>query len=415
MKPTAPTQPPLPLETLSPLMGKDELNLAEFPLTKLGKRDKRDILTYEDWVPGKHRKPQHIAWTVRGAAGLGLPHEAGDQVVLALLYLCFQQKPPTRKVEFSLYELLKITGVDPQGKHTFDRLTLILRQLAGVTIESHQAFHDRDAKRRVSLKSFHLIEELWLRKFEGDREVLANENNQGYIIWSQEIWKSLRSGYIKNLDLRFYFALPSPLSRRLYRFADRRLRHQAQFEIDVFQLAGRLGMARYSKPSETYRKLKPGIDQLVEAGYLASGERVKQQKYTRVRLVRATEQKKHHQAKVNAELVQVEQIRRARGKGEEAAKLDRLLKQQLKSNLTGANFSLLGQVYVLSVEDDGSRRTGPPMAATTSSTITVGSANRFALQRVETELAEEMRTTLSELLNQESIQLHFERLNFTAE
>ena len=404
MRPTAQTQQPLPLETLSPLVGKDELNLAEFPLTKLGKRDKRDVLTYKGWLPSKDGKSRPIAWTVRGAAGLGLPHEWGDQVMLALLYLCFQQQPPTRKVEFSLYELLKITGVDPQGKHTFDRLTNVLRQLAGITIESHKSFHDREAKARISLKSFHLIETLWLRKHEGDEKILASEKNQGYILWSQEIWKSLRSGYIKNLDLNFYYGLPSPLSRRLYRFADRRLRHQEQFEIDVVQLARRLGMAYYNKPSENYRKLKPGIDQLIEAGYLASAERIKYPGYTRVRLVRATKQKMEHKARVNAELVQVEQIRRERGSGEQVAQLDRQLKQELQPKLTKANSTVLGQVYLLSFE-----------GGETGFTLTVGSANDFALQRVETELAGEMRTTLSDLLNQASIGLRFERLNFAAE
>jgi hypothetical protein len=31
------------------LSGKDEMNLAEFPLTKLGSRDQRDVLIYEGW------------------------------------------------------------------------------------------------------------------------------------------------------------------------------------------------------------------------------------------------------------------------------------------------------------------------------------------------------------------------------
>lgn len=66
-------------------VGKDEMNLAEFPLTKLGTRDKRDVLVYEGWHLDEGRGPCRQVWTVRGAAGLGLPNELGDRVVLALI------------------------------------------------------------------------------------------------------------------------------------------------------------------------------------------------------------------------------------------------------------------------------------------------------------------------------------------
>jgi hypothetical protein len=60
--------------TAQPLpTGRDEMNLAEFPVTKLGSRDQREVLTYEGWAVGADKKPYRQAWTVRGATGLGLP------------------------------------------------------------------------------------------------------------------------------------------------------------------------------------------------------------------------------------------------------------------------------------------------------------------------------------------------------
>ena len=61
------------------------------------------------------KRPCRQAWTVRGATGLGLPNEFGDRVMLALIYLTFQQGLPKPKVEFSRYQLLKLVGHADHG------------------------------------------------------------------------------------------------------------------------------------------------------------------------------------------------------------------------------------------------------------------------------------------------------------
>jgi len=228
-----PCEPPI-------LLGKDEMNLAEFPLTKLGSRDTRDVLEFTSYALDHHKRPYQQQWIVRGATGLGLPNELGDRVIPALISLNAQQKFTSRKVYFSKYQLLRLMKLDPEGQNS-EVLELALKQLAGITIESKRAFYDKDKQKRLtSLEAFHLIEKLWFRKHETDKTVLRAETAQGYIVWGSEIWNSLRAGYIKNLDLDFYYSLPSPLARRLYRFLDKRMHYTDTVELDIFELSGRL-------------------------------------------------------------------------------------------------------------------------------------------------------------------------------
>ena len=274
----------------SHLVGKDEMNLAEFPLTRLGTRDKRDVLTYEGWMMDARKGAIRQKWTVRGAAGLGLPNEFGDRVMLALMALTFEQGLVTPKVEFSRYNLLKIIGIQGMGSSEYALLEKTLLQMAGMTIESEQAFYDKTRDKRLSTKkAFHLLEKLWLRKQEAEEYDAVGESTEsanGFVVWGREFWDSLRSGYIKNLDLDFYYGLSTPLARRLYRFLDKRMHHKRVIEIDIFDLSSRLGQVPYRRPSEAFRKMKPSIDELITQNYLATVELVKHNTYTRIRFNR---------------------------------------------------------------------------------------------------------------------------------
>lgn len=376
------------------LGGKDEMNLAEFPLTKLGSRDQRDVLIYEGWGIDAQKRPLHQRWTVRGATGLGIPSELGDRVLLALFALNFQQDQRSRKVRFSRYQLLKLMQLDPEGKNCAN-LEHVLRQLTGITIESERAFFNKaQNKRLVSREAFHLIEKLWLRKYEIDHQVLADESTQGYIIWGKEIWDSLQAGYIKNIDLAFYYNLSSPLTRRLYRFLDKRMYYQDRTEIDVFELTGRLGQTPYSKPSEAFRKLKPAITQLIDAGFLVSGETVKKGKYTRVRFIKATMQtRQQHQAQQEQQAEKAQQLawlheHYQTTPAEQA--LEAQLYEQLKPMTNPSGYMMLTQCRLLSLRGD---------------TAIIGCPNTIVQEWVQKHLSGALRQVLAELVPERQLKL----------
>lgn len=347
-------QPPLLTESpMATVSGKDELNLAEFPLTKLGGRDNREILVYEGWAVDKLKGPYKQVWTVRGAAGLGLPNELGDRVILALLSLSTHHAEPSRKVEFSFYQLLKLLALETEGQALYLTLEKVLRQLTGIFIESEQAFFDKASNKRItSREAFHLVESLWLRKYERDSATLAAESAQAYIIWGREIWKNLQAGYIKKIDLSFYYSLSSPLARRLFRFLDKRMHHQNEMEIDIFELSGRLGQARYHKPSEVHRKLQPAIAELIERKFLSESGIVKRDKYTRLRFVKipTDEREQIEQRRFEREQRQV-QIQQHFGVGEGEQQLWAQVLAKLQERLTSAQFAIMENSVLLSIEE----------------------------------------------------------------
>ncbi len=271
--------------------GRDEMNLAEFPFALLRpQQGEEDSFTYEGSILDKNGNRQRQRWTVRGAGGLGLPTEYDERIVIALMAISAEQGFETRKVPFSVYQVLKVMGIT-RSQRAYEAVQRSLDRLVGVTIYAEGAFWDNGEKEWLTLKAgFHIIEKFWLAYLEKDEKVREKEGVPGYFIWSEDIWKSIEDGYIKYLDLDFYFDLNLPLARRLYRFLDKRMAYQTEYEIDIFELAKRLGMARYDYPSEVLRKLRPGLDELIEKGFLLRAEPVKVGRYTRVHFERVAGQ-----------------------------------------------------------------------------------------------------------------------------
>ena len=268
------------------IFGKDEMNLAEFPIARLGRNDTRLTIEYEGQTV-KDGKVLLQKWIASGSAAFGLPTEFAERVLVSLMTLTARAGFAERKVPFTIYRVLKMLGLS-HNQRNYQAVENALQQLVGVTIYSEGAFYDKTNDRRVTTKKgFHLLEEYWLKSQESDEGVIEAEGVQGYVVWSERIWESFKAGYIKNLDTDFYYSLDSTLARRLYRFLDKRMRYQTEYEIDVFDLAGRIGMMSYPYPSRVVNKLQPAIDELMTRGYLASADAVKVGKYTRMRFVRS--------------------------------------------------------------------------------------------------------------------------------
>ena len=101
------------------------------------------------------------------------------------------------------------------GSKDYQLLEKTLLQIAGMTIESDQAFFDKASnKRLVTKKAFHVLDNLWLNKQIREEYDPQGENSDGvggFVVWGREFWSNLQSGYIKNLDLGFYYRLDHAL------------------------------------------------------------------------------------------------------------------------------------------------------------------------------------------------------------
>jgi plasmid replication initiation protein len=246
------------------LIGRDEMNLAEFPITLLTDRapEGQKTLCYED----KHGK-----LTITGSDAYGLPTAADADVIVALLYLSKQKNNFTDPlVNFTRYELIKILGWQDIGK-SYRRLTESLNRWATVSLRYQGTWWNNRSKRNVSV-TMHILDSVVLY----DR---TEDNGQGSLLlssfrWNQIFLESCQAGNLKRLDLDVYFSLKHPTSKRLYRFLDKRFHgkpSKPEYTFPLEEIAfTRVGLSQgyAGNAGKLKEKLQPAIDELEGRGFL---------------------------------------------------------------------------------------------------------------------------------------------------
>jgi hypothetical protein len=266
--------------------GRDEMNLVEFPFATLSHKTTLGSIKCVRWIAGADGQRHKQSWVVQGGSASGLPTEFDERVYVALMALTHEQGFASRKVPLSVYRLLTLMGESTDGAH-YRSVERSLERLLRASIVAEGSFWDAERGELVHQASgFHLLERYWLAYQEDDAAASEREGVPGYIVWGEEVWRSLRSGYLKQLDLETFYGLKTPIARRLYRFLDKKLHKTRRLEIDIFQLSQQLGMAYYRYPAKVKEKLQPGIEELMAIGFLARAEMIKVKGYTRMRFLK---------------------------------------------------------------------------------------------------------------------------------
>ena len=130
--------------------GRDEMNLADFPISALQRQQKRDgegrkldRLEFEAsrYDPATRQRLRQKV-TLTSTARDGLPTPADEHVILALLYVAKHGNnfaEPT--VHFAPSQLFDIMGWAPNGR-SYTRLRDVLRRLKSLTIRYENAWWD---------------------------------------------------------------------------------------------------------------------------------------------------------------------------------------------------------------------------------------------------------------------------------
>jgi hypothetical protein len=246
------------------LVSRDEMNLAEFPLTVLSTRISSPIKTLEfnDSIKGKNGQLVERQWIITGADKFGLPTSSDDEVLLGLLKLSVDDGMRRRKVYFTRYELLKILRWSTEGR-SYLRLQKALDRLSGVRIKATNAFFDNEIKNH-STKNFGLIDSY---------EISAGRDGDlksSFFEWSEVMFNSFQVGFIKKLDLDFYLTLQSAVSKRLYRYLDKHFWYKSTVSINLFTLAHeKIGVSRnYKYASSLKQQLDPAFDELISQKFI---------------------------------------------------------------------------------------------------------------------------------------------------
>jgi len=257
-------------ENKEDIISKDEMNLAEFPFTLLSRRviSGQKTIEVSQQVYDKNRRVIKQEWIVTGSEKFGLPLAIDEDVYVALMQLYKKSNFKERRIFFSRYEILKIMGKKP-SKREYDIIEQSLNRLVTVSVVSKNAFWDNKVKSYVG-KAFHLFEsyDLYDEK-PGRKGVNQQALPLSNVVMSEFLFNSIKSGYIKNLDIRFYFSLETPLSKRLYRYLDKKKYHKSRFEVELLKLASLLPI-QDNYPSQIKRRLSKSHDELIEKGFLKS-------------------------------------------------------------------------------------------------------------------------------------------------
>jgi hypothetical protein len=269
------------VKQLDPANGRDEMNLAEFPISLLSNREPDDHkpLVFE----GKHGR-----LTISGSEGPrekgnGLPTASDTDVLIGLLQLTKRANDFTDPtVAFSRYELLKIIRWPDEGK-SYKRLAAALNRWTGVKLHYEKSWYDKQRKCRVDA-IFHILESVII--YDRSAQPLANSQDQdeqpcSTFSWNKVFFRSCQAGNLKRLNLDVYFSLESPITKQLYRFLDKNFYDHETLTFELRELAvGHVGMsANYTIP-RIKEKLAPCLEELERIGLIEP--MVKEQRYSKL-------------------------------------------------------------------------------------------------------------------------------------
>ena len=200
-------------------------------------------------APGKYRLPGRFDYDVYSA-------------VLELLEIRGGM-PEGGTLRFSLHELILIMGIGPSGR-TYEEVRRSLRRLAATVLESDNAFWSAGQRRHIS-DTFHI----WSVRLDS----ITNKNGSGSrheIEFGKLFRRSFAEQYLRGLDIEFFWALDSPVAKRLYRLVDLKRDGAASWGTDLFGLQDLIPIGPYAYVSKIKEKLSAAHEELVERGFLAA-------------------------------------------------------------------------------------------------------------------------------------------------
>lgn len=247
--------------------GKDEMNLAEFPIAVVAESARPGQLTLEFSDTIKDRStglPVERRVTVHGTEEWGLPAAQDDDVMIGLLQLCYLAGWP-KQIRFTRYQLCKLLRWSVGGA-SYRRIYQALHRLSTTTYNYRYGWRDKANKEWIPSLVFSYIQSLKIH--EADK---PTKSGLCEVTWSDDFHRSLKAGNLKSLDFNRFVSLRSSIAKRLYRFLDKRFgAGMKAYSCDLRTLAfDKIGVSRnYKDAAQIKRLLQPAIRELETVGIL---------------------------------------------------------------------------------------------------------------------------------------------------
>ncbi len=268
--------PVLELVTEERLLGKDEMNLAEFPITLLADRKDVNMIIREVRTRDESTGTEIVRKvTVTGSDQEGLPTAQDNLVLLGLLYLTKRANNlRERRVWFTRSELIKILRWPDSGA-SYSRIELSLKRWAKVFVLYENSWWEKP-KQAYSTKGFGIIDDFELTEGASRQIPLFRSN----FAWNEVFFSSLEAGFVRTLDLKILLRLRYPTSQQMYRYLGKHFYHSPSLTLDLQTFAcEHVGLDRgYKDNGKLKEKLQPALDELEEIGFLEPMTRDKRYK-----------------------------------------------------------------------------------------------------------------------------------------
>jgi plasmid replication initiation protein len=218
-------------------------------------------------------------WRVLPSPGDRLPGTFDQDVYIELFRRYHETGMPSDGViSFTLHAFLRSMGRRADGR-TYEQLRSALNRLERTTVESTGAYWSATSATTLDLR-FSLLSGVSIdRRRMSDREqiplfpsVTAFEPGDARVTISPSLRANIGAGHVTMLSAAQYFALSSPVARRLYRLLEvARAEGSVGWRLPLGQLAERIPLTqRY--PSHLQRVLQPANEMLLSAGIVRVAE-----------------------------------------------------------------------------------------------------------------------------------------------
>jgi plasmid replication initiation protein len=242
-------------------------SLEALPLFRLSDSADDSAITFSADAGGR--------WRVLPAPGERLPGTFDQDVFIELLRRFHEgDSPDDGALTFTLHAFLRSMGRRVDGR-TYEQLRAALTRLERTTLESEGVYRDASSGgpftgRLAVLSAVHID-----RRRLTDRDQLGlfpsltnNEPGDARVVIAPAIRANIAAGHTVTLSAPRYFALSSPVARRIYRLLEVvRIENGSPWRVSLERLAEQLPLVqRY--PSHLQRVLQPAHEMLVAAGLL---------------------------------------------------------------------------------------------------------------------------------------------------
>ena len=254
--------------------GKDELNMAEYPLSLAGKTlsgRHRAKVSFSDVIRDKGTG-QTVQRTVSisGDEELGLPTYYDEEVLFGILQLTHLNRSASgawpKQVTFTRYQLARLLGLQPTGP-CYRRLRDSLNRLASTTYRFEYSFFDKRDEEWKPGVTINFIQTVKFAAGGHDGRGLGDVS----LTWNDDIHQNFEAGYLRDINFLEYRAMGLPLAKALFRFLGKHFWRSRQLTYDLRTLAHeKLGLSRDYDIGQIKRALTPALRRLEDRGYIVA-------------------------------------------------------------------------------------------------------------------------------------------------